>query len=120
MNWSDISFDRNQARAFLATSEEGSLPPAACALNQTQPTLSRQVADLEQALGVTLLGRGHRQVRLTGAVLFYDLVPVLPERFKPDVPAWLVANRELRTSRRIRIVYDLLAEALAQLIPGLH
>ena len=40
------------------------------------------------------------------------------ERLLPDFPAipvpiWLVTHRELRTSRRIRIVFDLLAEALS-------
>ena len=69
MNWSDIAFDWNQVRAFLATAEEGSLSAAARALHQTQPTLSRQVTGLEQALGVTLFERGHRRVRLTAAGL---------------------------------------------------
>ena len=69
MNWDDIAFDWNQVRAFLATSEEGSLSAAARALRQTQPTLSRQVTGLEQSLGVTLFERGHRQVQLTVAGL---------------------------------------------------
>ena len=69
MNWNDIAFDWNQARAFLAASEEGSLSAAARALNQTQPTLSRQVTSLEQSLGVTLFERGHRKLRLTVAGL---------------------------------------------------
>ena len=47
--------------------------------------------------------------------LFDDLVCVLPEFFSPEIPVWLVSHRELRTSRRIRIVYDLLAEELAAL-----
>jgi DNA-binding transcriptional LysR family regulator len=69
MNWDDVAFDWNQARAFLAASEEGSLSAAARALHQTQPTLSRQVTGLEQSLGVTLFERGHRQLQLTGAGL---------------------------------------------------
>ena len=69
MNWDDIAFDWNQVRAFLATAEEGSLSAAARALNQTQPTLSRQVTGLELSLGVTLFERGHRQVQLTAAGL---------------------------------------------------
>jgi DNA-binding transcriptional LysR family regulator len=51
--------------------------------------------------------------------LFDDLECVLPELFKPDIPVWLVSHRELRTSRRIRIVYDLLAEELTHLIQEL-
>ena len=65
MNWNSISFDWNQARAFLATAEEGSLSAAARALGQTQPTLGRQVTALEQELGVTLFERAGRSLSLT-------------------------------------------------------
>lgn len=47
--------------------------------------------------------------------LFDDLVCVLPELFDPEIPVWLVSHRELHTSRRIRVVYDLLAEELGTL-----
>ncbi|MCR9077477.1 MAG: LysR family transcriptional regulator [Hyphomonadaceae bacterium] len=67
MNWQAISFDWNQVRAFLATAEEGSLSAAARALGQTQPTLSRQVAALEEDLGVTLFERAGRAMALTDA-----------------------------------------------------
>ncbi len=67
MNWQAISFDWNQIRAFLATAEEGSLSAAARALGQTQPTLSRQVAGLEDTLGVVLFERGPRTMVLTEA-----------------------------------------------------
>ena len=62
MNWSAVTFDWNQARAFLATVEEGSLSAAARVLKQTQPTLSRQVAALEEDLGVTLFERVGRSL----------------------------------------------------------
>ncbi|MDJ0922427.1 MAG: LysR family transcriptional regulator [Henriciella sp.] len=67
MNWQAIAFDWNQVRAFLATAEEGSLSAAARALGQTQPTLSRQVAALEETLGVTLFERAGRAMSLTTA-----------------------------------------------------
>lgn len=67
MNWQAISFDWNQVRAFLATAEEGSLSAAARATGATQPTLGRQVAALEQALGVTLFERTGRSLVMTGA-----------------------------------------------------
>jgi DNA-binding transcriptional LysR family regulator len=67
MNWDAIAFDWNQVRAFLAAADEGSLSAAARVLRQTQPTLSRQVTSLEQALGVTLFERGHRKLQLTAA-----------------------------------------------------
>ncbi len=39
---------------------------------------------------------------------------VLPDLPSLPVPVWLTAHRELRTSRRIRVVFDLLAEGLAR------
>ncbi len=41
------------------------------------------------------------------------LAPVLPSLPPIVYPIWLTAHRELETSRRLRIVFDLLAEALA-------
>lgn len=56
---------------FLAVAREGSITRAAEALHVTQPTLSRQLMDLEQEVGAQLLIRGKRQVTLTDAgVLF--------------------------------------------------
>lgn len=72
MNWHGITFDWNQARAFLVTAEEGSLSAAARALGSTQPTLGRQVAALEESLGVMLFNRTGRNLTLTDAGL--DLV----------------------------------------------
>lgn len=67
MNWAATSFDWNHVRAFLATVEEGSLSAAARATGQTQPTLGRQVAALEQAIGVTLFERVGRSLKLTSS-----------------------------------------------------
>ncbi|WP_424971807.1 LysR family transcriptional regulator [Dinoroseobacter sp. S76] len=67
MNWSAISFDWNQVRAFLATAEEGSFSGAARALKTTQPTIGRQITELEEKLGVTLLERSVRGPTLTEA-----------------------------------------------------
>ena len=65
MNWQAVSFDWNQARAFLVTAEEGSLSAAARALGLTQPTLGRQVSALEEKLGVTLFERVGHSLALT-------------------------------------------------------
>jgi len=67
MNWAAINFDWNQARALLATVEEGSLSAAARVLNLTQPTLGRQVAALEEELGIVLFERSGRQLVPTPA-----------------------------------------------------
>lgn len=58
-------FDWNQAHAFLATADAGSLSKAARTLGLTQPTLSRQVAALEAGLGVVLFERVGRSLVLT-------------------------------------------------------
>lgn len=60
-------FDWNQVRALLATVETGSLSAAARRLGLSQPTLGRQVAALEQSLGVTLFERVGRGLALTQA-----------------------------------------------------
>ena len=51
------NLDWNQLKAFLETAETGSLSAAARKLGLTQPTLSRQVAALEQRMGVSLCER---------------------------------------------------------------
>ena len=68
-DWRSIKFDWNRARAFLVTVEEGSLSAAARALNMTQPTLSRQVAALEQELGSVLFERAGQGLILTSSGL---------------------------------------------------
>ncbi|MEM7404346.1 MAG: LysR family transcriptional regulator [Pseudomonadota bacterium] len=69
MNWTSLNFDWNQAKAFLATAEEGSLSAAARALGLTQPTVGRQITALEGELGVTLFDRVGRSLALTDAGL---------------------------------------------------
>ncbi len=60
-----ITPDWNLLRAFSATAEAGSLSAAARKLDLTQPTLSRQIAALETALGVTLFERIGRRLVIT-------------------------------------------------------
>jgi DNA-binding transcriptional LysR family regulator len=57
--------DWNHLRAFLETAQTGSLSAAARKLGLTQPTLSRQVAAIEQSLGVTLFERVGKSMVLT-------------------------------------------------------
>jgi DNA-binding transcriptional LysR family regulator len=68
---------------------------------------------VKRGLGIAVMGREIAQ-RTDGVVeLFPDADPV---RF----PVWLVTHRELRTSRRIRLVYEILAEEIARVdrVPG--
>ena len=50
---------------FLAVAQEGSLTAAARRLRITQPTLSRQLKELEDELGRQLYTRGSHHVSLT-------------------------------------------------------
>ncbi len=50
---------------FLAVAREQNISAAAQALHLTQPTLSRQLRDLEEELGKQLMMRGSRKITLT-------------------------------------------------------
>lgn len=52
-------------RYFLAVVEEGGINRAAEVLHITQPTLSRQLSQLEEEIGVKLFHRGARRITLT-------------------------------------------------------
>lgn len=56
-------------RYFMAVAQEESISGAAEYLHLTQPTLSRQLMDLEEELGKKLFIRGNRKVTLTEAGL---------------------------------------------------
>lgn len=52
-------------RYFLAVAREESISGAAESLHLSQPTLSRQLSDLEEEIGKTLFIRGSRRITLT-------------------------------------------------------
>ncbi len=56
---------------FLEVAKEGNFTRAAEKLHITQPTLSRQIMDLEEEVGAKLLNRGKRKVSLTEAGMVY-------------------------------------------------
>ena len=67
----------------------------------------------EAVIELTRQGLGIGIMTRDTAALFPDLEQVLPELDPVPVPIWLATHRELHTSRRIRLVFDLLADALA-------
>ena len=58
-------------RYFLAAANEENITRAADILHVTQPTLSRQLMDLERELGTTLMYRGKKGMTLTEDGLFF-------------------------------------------------
>ena len=58
-------------RYFLAVAQEENITKAADILHVTQPTLSRQMMDLERELGVTLMLRGKNGLTLTDDGIFF-------------------------------------------------
>lgn len=64
---------------------------------------------VRRGMGISFLPR-------QAADLFPELIPVLTDRISFPIPIWLVTHRELHTSRRIRVVYDLLNVALAEIL----
>lgn len=62
---------------------------------------------VRQGFGVTIMSED------VGAMT-PEVVPVLPEMDPVTFPTWLVTHRELHTSRRIRVVFDVLADFMEQ------
>ena len=87
-------------RAFLAVARSRNFSRAAAELALTQPAVSRNVVELEQALGVQLLHRTTREVELTdaGKLLQGSLSRVLDA-----LDASLLEVRGLATQRRGRV-----------------
>ena len=57
--------DLQQLMTFCTVISEGSMTAAALKLSVTQPAVSQQIRNLEEELGVKILVRGVRQIRLT-------------------------------------------------------
>ncbi|KMO09918.1 LysR family transcriptional regulator [Methylobacterium indicum] len=108
-------------RAALAVLEEGSLSGAARALGLTQPTLGRQIAALERALGVALFTRSPTGLAPTEAALI--LAP-FARSLKATAAALhrAVASEAEGLSGRVRITASEVvgAEVLPTILAGLH
>jgi DNA-binding transcriptional LysR family regulator len=85
-----MPFKRGQLRNFLVVAEEGQISRAAKRLHMAQPALSQAIAQLEAELGIVLLARHPRGVRLTPA----------GEAFLPKARAAVMADEEATTTAR--------------------
>jgi DNA-binding transcriptional LysR family regulator len=105
-----------QMKCFIAVAEELHFGRAAVRLFMTQPPLSRQIQLLEEAVGVQLLERSSRSVRLTaaGTVFYQDAGKVLALAEKA-----LVSARRTASGEAGRVVIGYTALAGYSLIPDL-
>jgi DNA-binding transcriptional LysR family regulator len=84
-----MNFDWNNAKAFLATAQQGSFSAAAKALELTQPTVGRQVSALEKELNVALFERIGKKLHLTkaGQELLKRLAPMNEAAIQASITA---------------------------------
>ncbi len=89
-----------QLRAFVCVAESSSFTAAAALLNLSQSAVSLLVRELEAELGLKLLDRTTRSVRMTEAGA--ELHPVA-SRVLQDLGAAIAGSRELADRRRGRV-----------------
>jgi DNA-binding transcriptional LysR family regulator len=106
-------------RYFLTVAREGNITKAAEILHITQPTLSRQLMDLEEELGTNLFIRGKRQITLTDSGILYQ------QRVKEIISLLDKTERELTEQKNlvggvvsIGCVETIASKMLADVIEG--
>ena len=74
-----LRFELRHLRTFMAIADELSFRKAADKLHIAQPALSRQIAQLEEALDCQLFDRKKRKIRLTtaGEFLYFKLPKII-------------------------------------------
>lgn len=101
---------------FVAVAQERSFTRAAARLHVAQPPLSRQIQQLEQELGVTLVARGTRPTVLTeeGRVLYEQAVQILDR-----VEEMRATMRRLQQGRRNVFGIGFVGSTLYGNLPGI-
>ena len=100
-----IGFDQNERLIQEMATHGLNLSLDNFRVNSPAGTVMRQL--VSEGMGIGILTK---DVGLSDP----SIAPILPEQLAIPVPVWLVTHRELHTSRRIRVVYDILAEELAR------
>ena len=85
-------------RYFIAVATQENISAAANALHLSQPTLSRQLNNLEEELGTTLFVRGNRKITLTDEGMF------LLDRAKEIVD--LVEKQKLILTKNLKLLVE--------------
>ena len=102
--------------AFVAVARQGSFTRAAKAVHVSQPTFTVQIRQLESALGVRLLDRNTRSVRLTP--IGEDLAPVV-ERILRDLDSALFNTHALSARPGGFVAVAALPTLSATMLPGI-
>jgi LysR family transcriptional regulator, carnitine catabolism transcriptional activator len=108
------NIDLHQLRSFVAVATLGNFTRAAERLNLSQPSLSLQIRQLEQAVGLRLLDRSTRSVALTRAG--EDFLPAAA-RLLDDFQSAIGTVADLAARRRGRVAVAVLPSVAAELLP---
>jgi DNA-binding transcriptional LysR family regulator len=109
-----MNFTLRQLRAFVSVARLGSFTRAARMLGVSQPALTVQIRQLEDALGVRLLDRNTRSVTLSQ--VGREFVPVL-ERILDEINTFTSDAREVTSRRRGLVTIAAIPSICASLLP---
>jgi len=109
-----MNINLRQLRAFVSIGRLGSFTKAADALHATQPALSAQIRELEDALGVKLFDRSTRSVTLKQAG--EDLLPVV-DNVLGDLGSVVARARDVARRNTGRVTIAALPSLAATLMP---
>src|ERR1051325_11417374 len=109
-----VIHDLRHIRSFLVLARARSFTRAAAELHMSQPTLTVQIQQLEQAMGVKLFDRNKRHVELTQAGR--ELIVPL-ERILFDLEAITASTEELLEHRRGLVAVAALPSMTSALMP---
>jgi DNA-binding transcriptional LysR family regulator len=105
-----------QMRAFMAVARFGSFTRAAQLLHLSQPALTVQIRQLEQALGVRLFDRNTRTVSLTA--VGRELIPAF-QRLLQEFDAVVVNAKDLSAKRHGVVRLACLPSFASTILPGI-
>jgi LysR family transcriptional regulator, benzoate and cis,cis-muconate-responsive activator of ben and cat genes len=110
----EVWLELRQIRYFVAVARERNFTRAAERLNIAQPPLSRQIQQLEHEVGLKLIERGSRPVRLTEAgKIFYDQAVLALEHVEQMVEM----TQRLAATARSRLAIGFVASTLYGYLP---
>jgi LysR family carnitine catabolism transcriptional activator len=110
-----MNVNLRQFQAFVTVGRLGSFTRAARHLNLSQPALTVQIRQLEDAMGVRLFDRSTRVVKLTP--IGRELAPTL-ERVLLEIDAVMVNTKELASHIRGTVTIGALPSISSKLIPS--